>query len=83
MGLFRRLAANGTAIAGIYHHDEEAAARFRHEAETAGAMYFLQMRDVCEFESVPAFVAEACERFERLELLVLGRLGCTRLHLLS
>jgi NAD(P)-dependent dehydrogenase (short-subunit alcohol dehydrogenase family) len=70
IGLFRRLTADGTAVAGIYHRDEEAAARFRREAEAAGAAFFLQKMDVCEFERIPEFVAETCERFGSLDYLV-------------
>jgi NAD(P)-dependent dehydrogenase (short-subunit alcohol dehydrogenase family) len=70
LGLFRRLAAEKTIVAGVYNHDEVSAESFRREVEKLGVDFLLEKMDVREFNKIPDFVGAVRERFGRVDYLV-------------
>jgi acetoacetyl-CoA reductase len=68
--VFKRLAAQGVSVAGVYHRDEEAADLFRSEAEEVGIPWMLEKFDVCEFDRIPDFIQKVDGRLGRIDYLL-------------
>lgn len=68
--VFLRLAAEGVAVAGVYHRDEAAADAFRAEAEKAGIGWYLEKMDVSDPSHIPGFVSKVQGRFGRIDYLL-------------